>query len=246
MPAQTLYQDDLARIHIAGYDFHWKRAAPAVLDWLRQAKITSGSVVDLGCGGGQWLQHLEARGYTPVGIDQSAAMIRAAKKLVPKAKLIQGSFADVDLPACDAVTSLGEPLNYLNSLPAFKRTLKNVYRALRPGGVFIFDVRLPPKKPVPTRTAARMGDDWACIAFIDEDPSGRLVRRITSFVGRSHASSPHATAYRRSEEIHELQLFSAADMRSWLTALGFRVRTARAYGSYRLAPRHIIFLAHKA
>lgn len=247
MPAQALYRDDLAHIHIAGYDFHWKGAAPAVLQWLRRAKITSGTVVDLGCGGGQWLQHLEAHGYTPVGIDQSAAMIRAAKRLIPKAKLIQGSFADVALPACDAVTSLGEPLNYLNSLSAFKRTLKNVYHALRPGGMFIFDVRVPPGKPIPTRTHARTGDDWACIAFIDEDISGRLVRRITSFVGRSHASSSGSgrVTYHRDEEVHELKLFPSADMRTWLTNLGFRIRTARSYGAYRLAPRHIIFLARK-
>ena len=53
MPTSPLYNPDLAHIHIAGYDFHWKGAAPAVLHWLRQAKITSGTVVDLGCGGGQ-------------------------------------------------------------------------------------------------------------------------------------------------------------------------------------------------
>lgn len=238
MPTSPLYSDDLAHIHIAGYDFHWKGAAPAVLQWLRQAKITAGAVVDLGCGGGQWLQHLHAHGYQPVGIDASAAMIRAARKLVPQATLIHGSFADVALPSCDAVTSLGEPLNYLNSLPAFKRTLKNVYRALRPGGLFVFDVRVPPAAPVETRTHARVTDDWACVAFIDEDPHGRLVRRITTFRKR-------AGAYRRGEETHELRLFPAALVRSWLSDLGFKVRTTRAYGPYRLAKRHIIFLARK-
>jgi len=238
MPATSLYSPDLAHVHIAGYDFHWKGAAPAVLQWLDEVNITSGTVVDLGCGGGQWLQHLAEHGYRIVGIDQSAAMIRAARKLVPKATLMQASMADAEIPACDAVTSLGEPLNYLNSQPAFKRTLKNVYRALRPGGLFIFDVRLPPSKPLPTRTHARIEDDWACLAFIDEDMSGRLVRRITTFTTKG-------TAYRRGEEIHRLQLFPRADTQSWLEALGVRVRTARAYGSYRLGPRQIIFIARK-
>jgi SAM-dependent methyltransferase len=238
MPASHLYDDDLALIHIAGYDFHWKGAAPAVLQWLREARITSGTVVDLGCGGGQWLQHLAAHGYQPVGIDASAAMIRAARKLVPQAKLIHGSFADVDLPSCDAVTSLGEPLNYLNSKPAFKRTLKNVYRVLRSGGLFVFDVRVPPTAPVETRTHARVADDWACLAFIEEDPDGRLVRRITTF-------RREGALYRRAEEVHKLRLFPQADVRAWLLELGFQVRTARAYGRYRLAKRHVIFLARK-
>ena len=52
MPASLFYAPDLARIHVAGYDFHWQGAAPAVLAWLRQAKITSGTVLDLGCGPG--------------------------------------------------------------------------------------------------------------------------------------------------------------------------------------------------
>ncbi len=238
MPAKSIYRDDLAHIHIVGYDFHWKGAAPTVLQWLRQARITSGTVVDLGCGGGQWVAHLKEQGYDPVGVDASAPMIRHARKLVPSARLLHGSFADVDLPPCDAVTSLGEPLNYLNSLAAFKRTLKNVYRILRPGGLFIFDVRVPAAKPVPTRTHARTDDDWVCLAVIDEDPTGRLVRRITTFCR-------DGAGYRRGEEIHELKLFPQADVRAWLTSLGFRVRTARAYGSYRLAPRQLIFLAHK-
>jgi SAM-dependent methyltransferase len=195
--------------------------------------------VDLGCGGGQWLQHLAQHGYSHVGIDASAAMIHAARKLVPPATLIHASFADVAIPPCDAVTSLGEPLNYLNDKRKFKRTLSSVYRALRPGGLFLFDVRVPPTAPVETRTHARVADDWACLALIDEDPAtGRLTRRITTFwrIGR---------AYRRSEELHELQLFPKADVHSWLSAIGFRVRTTRSYGHYRLAKRQVIFLARK-
>ena len=239
MATSQIYDDDLAHIHIEGYDFHWKGAAPAVLQWLCRAGITSGTVVDLGCGGGQWLQHLAAKGYEPVGIDASAAMIREARKLVPSATLIHGSFADANLPPCDCVTSLGEPLNYLDGVRSFKRALKNVYRALRPGGLFVFDVRVPPLQRVETRTHARIGDDWACIALIDEYPAtGRLVRRITTF-------RRQGVAYRRGEEVHQLHLFPGADIRSWLSDLGFRVRTCRTYGDYRLTPRQVIFLARK-
>jgi SAM-dependent methyltransferase len=242
-----IYNDDLAFIHIDGFGFHWERAAPAILKWLRDAGIRSGTVVDLGCGGGQWLARLAAEGYQPVGVDASPAMIRAARKLVPPATLITGSFADVDLPSCDAVTSLGEPLNYLNDRRGFERTLRNVYHALRPGGLFIFDVREPPTKPVETRVFARVGDDWACISFIDEQPpassrkgadGGRIVRRITSF-------RRHGAAYRRSEEVHDLETYPKKMMLEWLRQLGFRARTYRGYGDYRLAPRQVVFVARK-
>jgi SAM-dependent methyltransferase len=232
-----LYDTDLARIHIDGYGFHWQSAAPALEQWLRDAGIRTGEVVDLGCGGGQWLARLAALGYAPIGVDVSEAMIRAAGQLVPAAELHHGSFASLKLPTCEAVTSLGEPLNYLPSAAGVRRTLRNVYRALRPGGLFVFDVRTPSTKPVAPRTVARVGDDWACIARIEED-GAQLTRRITTFrqSGRS---------YRRGEETHVLRLYPQAEIAGWLRDLGFRVRTKRGYGDYRLAPRQVVFVAQK-
>lgn len=124
-----LYQDDLANIHVEGYGFHWTGAADALLDWFEQFGISSGTVVDLGCGGGQWLGRLAKEGYETCGIDVSASMIRLAKKNAPKANYLCGSFAEVAIPECHAVTSLGEPLNYLNSGPAMRRTMRNVFVA---------------------------------------------------------------------------------------------------------------------
>jgi SAM-dependent methyltransferase len=232
-----LYQADLARIHIDGYGFHWQSAAPALEQWLRGAGIRSGTVVDLGCGGGQWLARLAALGYTPTGVDVSKAMIRSARQRVPAAELHCGSFATIKLPPCDAVTALGEPLNYLPSAASVRRTLRNVYRALRPGGLFVFDVRTPSTKSVEPRTVARVGDDWACIASIEED-GARLTRHITTFrqSGRS---------FRRGNETHVLGLYPQTEIAGWLRDLGFRVRTKRSYGDYRLAPRQVAFVAQK-
>lgn len=122
--AHSFYGSDLAQIHVDGYGFHWEGASPTVLKWLADAGIRTGTVVDLGCGGGQWLARLAEKGYTPVGVDVSPAMFRSARKLVPSAKLICGSFAEVDLPSCDAVTSLGEPLNYLQDTRSVRQTLR--------------------------------------------------------------------------------------------------------------------------
>ena len=74
-----LYESDLAHIHIDGYGFHWEGAAPAVLKWLRDAGIRQGKIVDVGCGGGQWLARLAEAGYEPVGVEVSPAMIRHAQ-----------------------------------------------------------------------------------------------------------------------------------------------------------------------
>lgn len=54
----SLYGADLAHVHVDGYGFHWERASPAVLKWLRESGVRKGTIVDLGCGGGQWLARL--------------------------------------------------------------------------------------------------------------------------------------------------------------------------------------------
>jgi SAM-dependent methyltransferase len=233
------YSDDLAYVHIAGFGFHWEGMAPGVIARLHEAGIDRGKVVDLGCGGGDWLARLKAVGYSPFGIDISPAMIRAARRRVPGAELVCGSFAELELPKCVAVTALGEPLNYLPNRVAFRRVLRNVYRALEPGGVFIFDVRLPATRQVEPRIVARTGDDWTCVAAIRENPATkRLVRDITTFrrVGKM---------YRRSEERHTLQLYDKRLIREWLKQLGFRIRTLRGYGNYRLGPRQVVFVTRK-
>lgn len=233
------YESDLAHVHDDGFGFHWQGAAPAILQWLRKAGICRGAIIDLGCGGGQWLARLAEAGYSPIGVDVSPAMIRIARARVPSAEVICGSFAEAELPVCDAVTSLGEPFNYLSGAREVKRTSQHIRRALAPGGMLIFDVREPATKTVDTRVVVREGTDWTCIAQVEESPATqRIVRRITTF-------RRHGTTFRRSEEIHKLQLYPRHRMPTWLQDLGFRVRIRRGYGPYRLGPRQVVFVARK-
>ena len=111
--------------------------------------------------------------------------------------------------------ALGEPLNYLDDGRKVQQTLKCACRALRPGGILIFDARLPAAKPVENRVTARVGDDWACISFSEEGPAAnRLVRRIITF-------RRHGRTYRRGEEIHELRLHPKQEISGWLRKPGF-------------------------
>lgn len=239
MSSTDIYQEDLAKIHIDGYAFHWESAASAVLRFLRDNGVEKGTVIDLGCGGGQWLERLMREGYTVCGVDRSESMIKAAKRRVPLGKFILGSFANVNLPYCDAVTSLGEPINYLDGQQSIRRVFRNVFQTLWPGGVFIFDAREPATRRVEPRIHARSGENWACIARIEEDGAkNMLVRHITTFfkVGDN---------YRRRNELHRLKVYSKSEMLRWLRETGFRVRTYRQYGEYRLADRQSAYVARK-
>ena len=235
--SDELYRDDLARIHIEGYGFHWEGAAPAVLQWLHESGISSGHLVDLGCGGGQWVAHAAAAGYQTTGIDVSPSMIDRAKKASSSTQFICGSFADAIIPTCDAITSLGEPLNYLNSGRLMQKTIKNAYAALRRNGLFVFDVRHPPVQRVDSINHVRSANEWFCHALIEESPR-QLIRRITTFrkVGNH---------FRRDQETHCLKLCSKRKMLEWLRGVGFRVRTFPGYGDYKLTKRQSVFVCRK-
>jgi SAM-dependent methyltransferase len=139
------YSEDLAYVHDAGYGDFARGAAPALLTRLRGRGITSGLVVDLGCGSGIWAARLLQAGYDVLGIDISPAMIRLAKKKAPAAKFQVGSLLSADLPRCLAVTALGEVINYTFDPAGSRRSLRpffrRVYDALHPGGMFVCDSR---------------------------------------------------------------------------------------------------------
>jgi len=232
------YQSDLAYIHDAGFGDFARKSAPGLLAVLRRAGIRGGLVVDLGCGSGIWAAELTRRGYDVVGIDISSPMIKLARKRAPAARFIQASFLSAKLPSCDAVTALGEIFNYTfdgrNSLRQLARLFQRVHQALRPGGVFIFDIAEPGRA---LRRAHAQGKDWA-ILFAAEASRNLLIRRMTAFrqVGK---------LYRRSEETHRLRLYRSSDIAADLRRAGFTVRLLRAYGRMPLPSGNAAFVATK-
>src|SRR5262245_19988172 len=236
------YKEDLAYIHDVGFGDFARDSAPGLLELLRQKSITKGLVIDLGCGSGIWAQALSLAGYDVLGIDLSPSMIAIARKRVPRGAFKSGSLLKIAIPRCVAVTSLGECLNYLfdksNNLDQLGRLFRRVYSALKPGGVFIFDIAEPGRGRGP-RQKHREGRDWAVLVEVDEDKATRrLTRRITSF--RKIGSS-----YRRSEELHELQLYTRSEVARELRKAGFRVRTLSSYGEQRMIEGCVGFLARK-
>jgi SAM-dependent methyltransferase len=238
------YGSDLAYIHDVGHTGFVTGAAPGLLALMRRYGVTGGRVVDLGCGSGVWARVLTDAGYDVLGVDYSAAMIALARKRAPRATFRNESYLKTALPRCDAVTSIGECLNYLfdrNDEAQLAALFRRAHGALRSGGVFVFDIlepgQLPGGKP---RQRHRTGDDWAVLVEIEEDPTERaLTRHITSFrrVGRS---------YRRDEEVHRQRLYPGRDVAAALERAGFRARVLRGYGEFRLGRGHVVLLARKA
>lgn len=238
------YAPDLAYIHDTGFTGFVRKATPGLLRILRQNGIRRGLVVDVGCGSGVWARELCDRGYDVLGIDISASMIRLARRQAHAARFQVGSFLDPPLPPCDAVTSIGECVNYAFDQKAGKQGLarffRRVYAALRPGGILVFDIVEPGVAAVTTPPRRFLeGPDWAILLEVREDKRRKiLTRRIVSFrqVGR---------LYRRSEETHRLHLYSGSELLAELRRAGFEAQLLSGYGRFRFAPAHAGFLARK-
>jgi len=239
-----MYAEDLAYIQHAGYGEFARRAAPGLLRLLRDAEIREGLVVDLGCGAGVWLRELTRAGYDALGIDVSAALLRIARHTAPEASLRRGSAHTLALPPCDAVTAISEVLSYRTPgrpAPRYDRLFRRVARALRPGGLFLFDLMVegPPTAPPMAYRTWTAGPDWAVLAEVSEQRRRRrIVRDITTF-------RRVAAGYRRGHERHEQTVAARRQVEQALRAAGFRVRASRRYGRLELPPRRMAFLARK-
>ena len=139
---------------------------------------------------------------------------------------------------CDAITALGEVLSYRSGATrsaGLSRIFERAHRALRPGGLFVFDLLVTGRRM--QYDAWRTGPAWAVLVRVREEP-GRLIRHIVTFrkTGRG---------YRRDREEHVLSVSSTRVILAELRRVGFVARTSRAYGTFRLPPRRIAFIARK-
>ncbi len=243
-PTTDYYGVDLAYIHDVGHGDNAVKSAPGIVATLREHGITTGRIVDLGCGSGLSAQALSRCGYQVWGIDWSAALIAIARERIPQSEFQVGSFWDTPIPPCHGVISVGECLNYQFDAQANHHALvqlfQRIYVALVPGGLLIFDLANPGQAiPGQTTQTFREGEDWLVLVEKTEDAvSESLTRRIISLRRVSDL-------YRRSQEIHRLQLYPTDTIIADLTKVGFRVQTDSSYGSHPLPPAHTVFIAQK-
>jgi SAM-dependent methyltransferase len=225
-----MYQTDLAWIHHQGFSEFAESASAGILEILWKHGIERGTVADVGCGGGVLARELVRAGFTVFGFDASPAMIAIARETAPGAAFEVAEFADARLPACAAIVSIGEVLNY-GSLDAVGTFVAHAAAALRPGGVLLFDVAERGSYP-PFDERRIGGEDWTVIALKESDGE-RLTRRVLTF-------REIDGEVRRSEELHRLELYDRRELTALLQPQ-FRVRVRRSYGSRRLPKGHAVY-----
>ena len=235
------YKKDLAYIHDVGFSDFALKSAPGIIEIIQNHNIKSGLIVDLGCGSGLSAQEFIKANYQVLGIDISRSMIEIARNRVPEAEFRVDSLFKAEIPPCVAVTSIGECLNYLFDEENNSQTLTNlfdrVYKALIPGGIFIFDI-LEPYSTEKTQ-GFREGEDWIILYEKEQNrEKKKLTRRIITL-------RKEGNYYKRDDEIHHVRLYEASGINKKLHQVGFQVKTRSNYGKFKLSQDHTVFIASK-
>jgi SAM-dependent methyltransferase len=221
------YREDLAYVHDAGFRDYALNAAPGLLRILRGHGVNEGLVVDLGCGSGRWAAELNRSGYDVLGLDQSPAMIQLARRIAPSSQFRIASLWSAKLPPCDGITSIGECLNYCFDAGDSHTLFRRVFRALRSGGVLVFDIAGPDRLPkqMPSKKWIE-GRDWAILVTVSGNRKQNILQRQIICYRKI------GSLFRRSEETHKLRLYRTRDLLGNLARCGFQAREISGYGRF--------------
>lgn len=203
-------------------DGDYRRRADFLERLFRRSKIPVHSVLDLACGTGTIACLLADRGYAVIATDGSEEMLtqaaaKAAELEMPPMFLHQAMPRLQLLEPVDAAVSTLDSLNYLTRIGDLRETFRRVYRWLRPGGQFIFDVNTPCK-------LRRMDGQM----YMDETEKSFCVWR-TFFSERTRVCTYQVDLFRlradgtweRDFEEHRERAWEAEELRQYLEEAGF-------------------------
>jgi SAM-dependent methyltransferase len=117
-----------------------RAAAEKVMKLIRAAKPDAKNVLELGCGTGSMLKHLQ-HAYEVSGLDISSKMLSIARKKVPRAKLFRQSMVDFHInDRFDVVFCVFDSINHVRRFSEWKKVFANARQHLTSAGCFIFDI----------------------------------------------------------------------------------------------------------
>ena len=134
----------LSRVYDAGWSDFTQQYVPFIQGFLCDRGLEKARILDLACGTGVLALGLAKLGHTVRGIDISPEMVRIARRKSAGVTGVSFEIGDMrDFKTggqYDVATCTYDALNYIRRLPELKKVLRNIARALVPGGLFIFDV----------------------------------------------------------------------------------------------------------
>jgi len=108
---------------------------------LRERAVRCGTVLDIGCGGGYLSEEFARDGFSVSGVDPAASSIDAAREHAARSDLgidYRVAYGE-SLPFADASFDMVACCDVLEHVQDLGLVVREVSRALKPGGMFLFD-----------------------------------------------------------------------------------------------------------
>ena len=148
------------------------RRPPLLVEWLQYLPADA-RLLDLGCGGGQDAGDLAQRGYRVVGLDRSRALLSAGRRRYCSLPLVRADLRELPFQAM-SFNGLWAAASLIHlPKPDARRILTDLYRLVRPGGLFAATMTHGLK-------SRRVTDGWLpgrYVARWRKDELARAVRR---------------------------------------------------------------------
>lgn len=200
--------------------------------------------MDIACGDGSFLALMQAAGYQVSGIDLSAAMLTLAMDKLTTGTLaamlksdrtidemLAESADQVNLAKKDMrefsmgqvyslITCYCDSLCYLPNLADVRATCQSIYKHLRQGGLFIFDLHSPYQmNHLYPKWTYVLDDEDALFSWQTGQPRGyNTIDHYLNYFVRNEAGF-----YERFEEQHEETTWEIAEVKDMLEGLGFKL-----------------------
>ncbi len=183
-------------------------------------------ILDLCCGSGDLAAVLAARGYDVLGLDGSPRMLDRAQIAAPGARfrLADARTFVVEQPF-DAVLCMYDSLNHLASLDELRQTFSQVYAALKPGGMFLFDLNTRDGFEVRFQGSFGFAEaDRSLLVratFDDQEDIGRYALTLFRRQVEDRLNSLDASHWIRTDAMLEQRCFEEHQVRAALAEAGF-------------------------
>lgn len=188
----------------------------------------AGRILDLCCGSGRHSRALARRGYEVVGVDLSPVLLALAKEQNTFDNLTFYQYDMRKIPfenEFDVVVNLFTSFGYFTSDAENAQVIRNMARALKPGGEVLIDYLNPAYIKANLVPHSEREMDGLLIEenrFIED---GYVKKRIT--VRDAEANNPR-------DYLEQVRLYEQADMIQMLEQAGFS--QIQVYGDYNFQP----------
>ena len=229
-------------------DVDYEATVEFYMEILRREGLSPRTAVDLACGTGSVTKLLAQKGYEVIGVDLSEEMLTEAFQKVQNMedppRFICQNLSELYLPrGVDMAVCALDSLDYITNPDDCAEAIRRTYKALNPGGIFIFDVNTPEKlRAMDGQVFLDEDDDVYCVWRGEFDDETNICTYWMDLFQRK------ADSWQRSYEEHREYAYSEDQLRGFLKAAGFthiEVYADRKFEAPAAGEQRIYFKARK-